>query len=337
MRFSELGALRVSVVGIGASKLGGQLDAEATRSLLDAGLEAGINLLDTADVYGGQGESERVLGAALQGRRERAVIATKFGMDWTAFDTGPRLAPGSRAAIRRAVEGSLRRLQTDWIDLYQYHLPDGVTPIAETLEALAELVREGKVREIGCANFTAPQLEDAASAGPHRFASLQTEYSLLHRDPEADLIPVCRRQGVRVVPYFPLASGLLTGKYGREEAGPSGVVPDRLAGPGGAVVHDGLDDLRRFAGARGLSCAEVAIGWLAAQPAVVSVIAGATSPEQVQANARAADWVPSATDLAELDAIFVAPGRAVSRARQARRRVRGARRRVGRWVDRGAS
>lgn len=311
MRFSELGDLRVSVVGLGASKFGGQLDLAATREVVDAAVEAGVNFVDTADVYGGNGESERLLGEALRGRRAEMVVATKFGMLWG--DGEPRAAPGSRPQIRRAVEGSLRRLQTDWIDVYQYHLPDGVTPIEETLSALDELVQEGKVRHIGCCNFSGAQLAEAARTASSRgltpFVSLQNEYNLLERTIELEVLPACRRLGVGVIPYFPLASGLLTGKYRRGEPGPPLAPPGRRGGPEDVETHDRLDALARFASARGLAPAQVAIGALAAQPVVTTVIAGATSADQVRANAKAADWTPQPQDLVELDQIFPPPAR----------------------------
>jgi aryl-alcohol dehydrogenase-like predicted oxidoreductase len=298
----SIGSLQVSAVGLGCNNFGRRVDLDGTRAVVEAALEAGIDFLDTADVYG-DGRSEEQLGQVLRGRRDEVVIATKFGWD----------GGGSRAAVRRSVEGSLRRLRTDRLDLYQYHRPDGVTPIEETLGAMNELVDEGRVREIGCSNLSAEQLAEAAavarSGGLRPFASVQNEYSLLDRRIEADVVAECERLGVAVIPYFPLASGLLTGKYRRGEAAPDG---SRLAGAG-RVADDGtferLEALASFAAARGLEPVDVAIGGLAAQPMVASVIAGATKPEQVRANARAARWQPAPEDLRELDGIFP-PGKA---------------------------
>jgi aryl-alcohol dehydrogenase-like predicted oxidoreductase len=318
----RLGELEVSVVGLGCSQLGGGLGRAEADELIGAALDAGITLFDTADVYGGEGESERLLGAALRDRREQAIVATKFGMSWNGPD-GARRPPGSRAAIRDAVEGSLRRLGTDRIDLYQYHLPDGETPIEETLGALTELIAEGKVREIGCSNLTAAQLVEAVDAATRAelrpFVSVQSEYNLLSRELERDLLPACRRLGVGVIPYFPLASGLLTGKYRRGEPGPPWAPPGRPGGPGDEATYDRLDRLAAFARARGISPGQAAIGGLSAQPMVVSVIAGATGPEQVRANAAAAQWTPTPADLAELDAIFPPGGAAVPPPRPRRR------------------
>jgi aryl-alcohol dehydrogenase-like predicted oxidoreductase len=299
--------LEVSVVGLGCNQLGRKVDADGTARLLDACEAAGVTLLDTADIYGGAGASEALLGEALEGRRDRFVVATKFGMDMGAVDGMPDAPRGSREYIRWAVEGSLRRLRTDRIDLYQYHEPDGVTPLAQTLVALDELVREGKVRFLGCSNFTAAQIDEgarvAAEDGLTPFVGLQNQYSLLERDLEADVAGACERHGLGILPYFPLARGLLTGKYRRGAQAPPSA---RLAGSGevaDAATFDVLEALERFAAERGLTLLDVAIGGLAAQPAVASVIAGATRPEQVQANARAAAWTPSAEDLRALDAI----------------------------------
>jgi aryl-alcohol dehydrogenase-like predicted oxidoreductase len=307
VKYRDLGGLRVSVVGLGASRFGGDLDLARTRAIIDAALESGVNLIDTADVYGGEGVSERLIGESLRGRRDQAVLATKFGMNRALPDGGPEGAPGSRTCVRRAVEGSLRRLQTDHIDLYQYHVRDGVTPIEETLGALSELVDEGKVRYIGASNLTAGQLAEAARVaqanGNASFVSLQNGYSLLQRDIELEVVPECRRLGVGILPYWPLASGLLTGKYGRGEV-PAWASPHARGGPGDEQTYDRLDALARFAQARGLEPAQAAIAGLAGQPMIASVIAGATSPAQVRTNAGAADWEPTAEDLAELDRIF---------------------------------
>ncbi len=311
----SIGRLSVSVVGLGANNFGGRVpDAEGTRAVVDAALSSGIDFIDTADVYGGGGGSEELLGQALAGRREEVVLATKFGMDMSGAEGVPDAPHGSRGYVRWAVAGSLRRLGTDVIDLYQMHQPDPATPIAETLRALHELVQEGVVREIGCSNFSARQLADADSAarseGLTPFASIQNRYSLLRRELEADVMPAAERLGVGIIPYYPLASGLLTGKYRRGEPAPSGA---RLAHREQVADEDTfarLERLARLAGERGITMLDVAIGWLAARSAVVSVIAGATRPEQVAANAAAARWTPTADDLAAIDDIFPPPGEA---------------------------
>jgi aryl-alcohol dehydrogenase-like predicted oxidoreductase len=308
----RLGGLEVSAVGLGCNNFGRRVDLHGTRAVVAGALDAGVNFLDTADVYGGQGGSETLLGEVLSGRRDQVVLASKFGMDMGA--NGPSARPrGSRKYIREAVDGSLRRLQTDVIDLYQYHRPDGETPVEETLHALDELVREGKVRYIGCSNFTAAELDEAAGAahenGFASFVSLQNEYSLLKRDIEADVVPECEQVGAGVLPYFPLASGLLTGKYRRGEPAPEGT---RLQGRPQIAddeTFDRLEAAERFARERGVELLDVAIAGLAAQPIVVSVIAGATKPEQVRGNAAALRWAPSPADLEELDSIFPTPRR----------------------------
>jgi aryl-alcohol dehydrogenase-like predicted oxidoreductase len=293
----------VSVVGLGTNNFGGRVDLEGTRAVVDAALDAGITLFDTADVYGDKGGSESFLGEVLEGRRDRVVLATKFGHDM-GYGIEPR---GSREYVRRAIDESLRRLRTDYVDLYQYHRPDGVTPFAETFGALDELVREGKVRHVGHSNLEAAQVEEvdglAREQGWSRPVSAQNRYSLLHRDPEEDLLPVCERLGLGVLPYFPLASGLLTGKYRRGEARPAGT---RLAERDEVFTDetfDRLEALESYADERGVSLLDVAIGGLLGQPAVGSVISGATKPEQVRANAAAGDWQPSAEDLAALNAL----------------------------------
>jgi len=301
--------IEVSLVGLGCNNFGRRLDLDRTAAVLEAALAAGIAFLDTAHVYGSvAGESERLIGEALRGRRGEYVLATKFGWEKSGAEGEPAAALGSREYIRWAVEGSLRRLQTDRIDLYQYHRPDGVTPIAETLAALDELVGEGVVRAIGCSNFSAAELEQADRVarenGLARFVSLQNHYSLLERGIEADVAPACERLGVSILPFFPLEKGLLTGKYRRGEEAPAGT---RLAegggDPGSAEQYDVIEGLEAFAAARGIELIDVAIAGLAAQPAVASVIAGATRPEQVEANAATVRWQPSAEDLAELDRI----------------------------------
>ena len=305
MRTRQLGTggPKVSVVGLGCNNFGMRVDIEGTRAVVDAALDAGVTLLDTADVYGNRGSSEEFLGEVLQGRRGRVVLATKFGGDMNDGTT----ARGSREYIQKAVEESLRRLRTDYIDLYQYHTPDDVTPLEETFAALDELVQAGKVRHVGHSNLEAAQVEEVDKAarerGFTRPVSAQNQYSLLRREAEDELLPVCARLGLGVLPYFPLASGLLTGKYKRGEPAPEGT---RLAGRDDALSDDRFDRveaLEQFASDRGLTLLQVAIGGLLAQPAVGSVIAGATKPEQVQSNVAAADWEPSEEDLAALNAI----------------------------------
>jgi aryl-alcohol dehydrogenase-like predicted oxidoreductase len=305
MRYRSLGnsGLLVSVVGLGCNNFGGRVDLEGARAVVDAALEAGVTLLDTADVYGGQGGSETILGELLEGRRDEVVLATKFGMPMQ-DDDAERELRGSRRYIRRAVEASLRRLRTDYIDLYQYHRPDGATPMEETLEALSELVSDGKVRYIGCSNFAAWQLSDAEwtarTRGFARFISAQNQYNLLDRSIESELVPACERYGIGVLPYFPLANGLLTGKYRRGEPPPAGA---RLAARPKALDQadfDRIEALEALAAAAGRSLLDLAIGGLAALPAVASVIAGATTADQVRANVAAGVWVPGADELEQL-------------------------------------
>jgi len=290
--------LVVSVVGLGTNNFGWRLDEESAVAVVHAALDAGVTLFDTAEMYGA-GASERFLGRALAGRREEVVIATKFG-----WERGTDPPGGSAANVRRAIDGSLERLGTEYVDLYQYHRPDGATPLEETLDALEELVESGKVRHVGSSNFSAAEVRGADEAARERgvsaFVSAQNRYSLLERDVEADLVPVLEELGLGLIPHYPLANGILTGKYRRGEPAPAGT---RLA-----VREVSVDDagwkrvgaLAGFAAARGLTLLDVAVGGLAAMPAVSSVIAGATSPEQVRANAAAGEWVPSADELAEL-------------------------------------
>jgi aryl-alcohol dehydrogenase-like predicted oxidoreductase len=296
----------VSVVGLGCNNFGGRVDLAGTRAVVEAALDAGITLFDTADIYGNGGGSEEFLGQVLEGRRDRVVLATKFG--GRGADMGyDRTARGSAASVRAAIEGSLRRLRTDYVDLYQYHAPDGVTPFEETFGALDELVREGQVRHVGHSNMQPAQVEEVdrvvRERGFARPVSSQNQYSLLRRGAEEELLPTCERLGLGVLPYFPLASGLLTGKYRRGAPVPEGT---RLSGRDEVFTDetfDRLEALERYAQERGVSLLEVAIGGLAAQPAVGSVIAGATKPEQARANAGAGDWVPSADDLRALNAL----------------------------------
>lgn len=306
MTYRQLGdsGLTVSTVGLGCNNFGRRLDQAATNAVVRQAIDSGITLFDTADIYGG-GASEEQLGLALGTDRENVVVASKFGMDMHGANGPDWGVRGSRRYIRRAVEASLRRLGTDWIDLYQYHRPDPVTPIEETLAALTELVQEGKVRYLGSSNLTGWQVVNAdwvaRTDGFERFISAQNEYSLLERAAEEDLVPACEHVGVGLLPYFPLASGLLTGKYRRDEPAPAG---SRLADGSGrlaAADWDTIVALEAYAAERGLRLIDVAIGGLAAQPAVASVIAGATTPEQVAQNVRAGLWDPSAEDLVELD------------------------------------
>ena len=304
METRRIGALEVSVVGLGCNNFGWRLDAGATAKVVDAALAAGINFLDTADIYGGT-RSEEYLGQALKGRRDRVVLATKFGM---AVDEQRR---GARPDyVRRAAEDSLRRLQTDRIDLYQLHQPDPDVPIADTLAALDGLVQAGKVREIGCSNFTAAQLREAHAAvraGAARFVSVQNEYSLLQREPEAEVLLECERLGLAFIPYFPLASGLLTGKYRRGQALPKGSRIEAGGRFGDLLAERNLalvEEFALFAERHGHTLLELAVSWLLSRPAVASVIAGATSPKQVAMNASAAAWRLNPAEMAEVDAIL---------------------------------
>jgi aryl-alcohol dehydrogenase-like predicted oxidoreductase len=300
--------LEVSVVGLGCNNFGKRLDLDGTAAVLDAALEVGITLFDTADVYG-NGESERLMGEVLAGRRERYVLATKFG--WELSGEAPDVPRGSREYIRWAIEGSLKRLRVEKIDLYQYHHPDGVTPLGETLAALDELIREGLVGAIGCSNFSAAELEEAdriaRERGEARFVTLQNQYSLLEREIEAEVAPACERLGVSILPFFPLASGLLTGKYRRNQPGPEGSRLSSREQAGSDEQFEVVEALEAFAEASRVGILDVAIAGLAAQPAVASVIAGATKPEQVRANVAALKWQPSEADLAELDRITPTP------------------------------
>jgi aryl-alcohol dehydrogenase-like predicted oxidoreductase len=300
MRTRELGrgGPEVSVVGLGTNNFGMRIDYDATVAVIDAAIEHGIMLFDTADIYG-QGMSEDFIGRALEGRRDRVLLATKFGKP---MDERPDDSRGSRDYIRWAVEGSLRRLRTDVIDVYQMHEPDPSTPIESTLAALHELVQEGLVRHIGSSNYSAAQIEEAdrvaRERGVTRFVAAQNHYSLVEREVEDDVLPVCERLGIGMLPFFPLASGLLTGKYARGVEATEG----RLAGREVPEERwDRLDLLQAYAAERGVPLLSVAIGGLAAMPAVASVIAGATKPEQVAANVRAGEWVPTADDLAALE------------------------------------
>jgi aryl-alcohol dehydrogenase-like predicted oxidoreductase len=313
MNYRRLGdsGLVVSVVGVGCNNVGRTLDSDGTRAVVDAALDAGITLFDTADIYGTpHGSSEELLGAALKGRRDDVVLATKFGMDMEGMNGADRGARGSRRYIARAVEASLRRLDTDYLDLYQLHEPDPATPIDETLAALDDLVRAGKVRYLGNSNFAGWQIADAAWTAEIRgrtpFVSAQNRYSLLRREVEAEVVPACERFGLGLLPFFPLDSGLLTGKYERGQAAPDGtrMARERYRSWLTTAPWDMIENLQRYAVQRGRTLLDVAIGGLAARPAVASVIAGATTPEQVRANAEAGSWRPSSDDVAALEALL---------------------------------
>lgn len=309
MEYRRLGnsGLEVSVVGLGTNNFGMRMDAQRAEGVVLECLEQGINLFDTADVYGGRGPSEEFLGRALKGRRHEAVIATKFA---SPMGEGPMHSGASRRWIMQAVEDSLRRLGTDYIDLYQVHRPDPNTPDEETLRALDDLVRSGKVRYLGNSNYSGWQIAHnhwiAKTAGLTPFISAQNQYSLLDRSIEAEVVPAAQKFGLGILPFFPLASGLLTGKYKRGEAAPEGA---RLSqGPQADRMltdrnFDKVEKLTEFAQGRGHTILELAFSWLATQPHVGSVIAGATSPEQVRANAEAASWRLTAEEMAEVDQI----------------------------------
>jgi aryl-alcohol dehydrogenase-like predicted oxidoreductase len=300
MEYRALGSsdLTVSTVGLGCNNFGRRVDLQRTREVVEAALAEGITFLDTADVYG-DGESERFLGEILEGRRDDVVLATKFG--WNSGDGRPSATAGQ---ARRAVDASLERLRTDHVDLLYYHRPDGVTPFEETLGVMDELVREGKTRYAACSNLSAEQVREVVEItereGLARIVALQNEYSLLQRSVESDVLPVCRDHGIGFVPYFPLASGLLTGKYRRGAEAPAGSRlegrPERLTDE----TFETVEALERFADERGHTLLELAIGALASTPGVASVIAGATTAEQVRANARAHAWQLSEADLGDL-------------------------------------
>ena len=298
--------LRVSVVGLGCNNFGGRIGLEELRAVIHEALDLGITLFDTADTYGNRGGSEDILGQVLRERRSDIVLATKFGMP---MDEAKALRGASRRYIMRAAEASLLRLKTDWIDLYQLHRPDGSTPIEETLRALDDLIRQGKVRYAGNSNFASWQAVDAHWSARHlnlsRFVSCQNEYSLLERDIEAELVPAMQACGLGLLPYFPLAGGLLTGKYKRQAAPPEGTrfahmqgMANRYLNPANWTKVERLED---FCARRGHGLLELAFSWLLARPPVASVIAGATRPEQLEQNVNAASWALTPADLAEID------------------------------------
>ncbi|SEE02633.1 Predicted oxidoreductase [Rhizobiales bacterium GAS188] len=300
--------LRVSLVGLGCNNFGGRIDLEATRKVVHKAFDCGITLFDTADTYGERGGSESLLGQVLGERRKDIVLATKFGMP---MDDSGRLKGGSRRYIMSAAEASLKRLKTDWIDLYQLHQYDPLTPVEETLRALDDLVRHGKVRHVGCSNLPAWRVVEAQWTAKtehlHAFASCQDEYSLVMRDIEKDLVPTMQAYGLSLLPYFPLGSGLLTGKYQRNAPLPQGArltttqrLADRYMTEANWKIVEGLQDL---CAKRGWSMLDLAFSWLAVKPVVASVIAGATKPEQIEQNVKAVDLKLTAEDLAEIDAI----------------------------------
>ena len=302
MQTRTIGSLRVSVVGLGCNNFGRRIDEPAAAAVVHAALDAGITFFDTANIYG-DGKSEEYLGRALGARRKDAIVATKFGM---AFQGKKGAKP---EYVRASLEASLNRVGTDHVDLYWLHEPDPETPIADTLATLDALVKAGKVREIGCSNFSVDQLREARAntqPGAARFVSVQNQYSLLRRDPEKGVLDECVRQGLAFIPYFPLASGLLTGKHRKGKPTPEGT---RLSdGPRRQelLTESNLEIVERliaFASARHHTVLELAVSWLLSRPAVASVISGATKPEQVAANARAGDWTPSETELGEIESI----------------------------------
>jgi len=309
MTYRNLGdsGLRVSTVGLGCNNFGMRIDEDASRLVIDAALDAGITLFDTSDSYG---ESESIIGRALGARRDDVILASKFGSDLRGANGADWGSRGARRYIRRSIERSLSRLQTDHLDLYQIHMPDPTTPITETLAALSELVHEGLVRYIGCSNFEGWRIADAdwtaRTNGFERFISAQNHYNLIDRSAETEVIPACRRFGLGLLPYFPLASGLLTGKYRRGEAPPA---DGRIAAWGMTAMlsdanFDRVDALSAFAAERGITLLDVAMGGLASRPTVASVIAGATTPEQVEQNVAAGLWVPTTEDRTALSEAF---------------------------------
>ena len=308
MRYRQLGSsgLQVSAIGLGANNFGGRLDARRTEAVVHAAIDAGVNLIDTSNSYGA-GRSEEFIGLALNGRRSRTVIATKVS---SRIAEGPNNAGNSRKHILSQVDVSLRKLRTDYIDLYQIHWWDPNTPIEETLRALEDLIRDGKIRYAGCSNFAAWQVCEshwtAKTLGVNGFSSVQPRYSMMYRQPEAEMVPFCEKYGVGILPYYPLENGFLTGKYRRDQAPPEGT---RLSENDRGVLtgrnFDILEKLEAFSAEREHTVLELAFAWLlASSPMVSSVIAGATRPEQVRANAAAADWELTPEELAEVNAIL---------------------------------
>ena len=310
MEYRNLGSsgLRVSLVGLGCNNFGMRLDLEQTRAVVDRAFDLGITLFDTADMYGGRGGSETQLGKILGHRRKDIVLASKFGMAMS--DDGTKIG-ASRRYIMSAVEDSLRRLKTDWIDLYQLHQPDPLTPLDETMQALDDLVTQGKIRYIGCSNLPSWQVVESQwiskSMGLNRFVSCQDEYNILNRNVEAELIPAMQKYGCGLLPYFPLASGLLTGKYKRTEMPEGARLTDMPTFANRIYLTDEnfdiIDNLNEFAKKTGHSILEVAFGWMASRPTTASIIAGATKPEQIEANVAAVNWVLSQSEIDEVDKI----------------------------------
>lgn len=302
MEYRRLGSLNVSLVGIGCNNFGWRTDAAGTAAVVNTALDAGINFFDTADVYGA-GQSEEFLGRALKGRRHNAIVATKFGMKMGEAKEGAR-----PEYVHQALDASLKRLGIETIDLYQIHFPDPNTPIADTIQALNDAIKAGKVRDIGCSNFSAEQMRAArATSGPRYFVSVQNDYSMMKREAEAEVLPECARTGVGFLPYFPLANGLLTGKYrkgkpfpeasrGKDAFGPKLFTPENL---------ERVEALIAFAESRGHSLLDLAFSWLAARPEVSSVIAGAKTPDQVRANSGSAAWKLTSTDLSEVEKLLI--------------------------------
>ena len=310
MEYRNLGSsgLRVSLVGLGCNNFGMRLDLEQTRAVVDRAFDLGITLFDTADMYGGRGGSEAQLGKILGHRRKDIVLASKFGMAMS--DDGTKIG-ASRRYIMSAVEDSLRRLKTDWIDLYQLHQPDPLTPLDETMQALDDLVTQGKIRYIGCSNLPSWQVVESQwiskSLGLNRFVSCQDEYNILNRNVEAELIPAMQKYGCGLLPYFPLASGLLTGKYKRTEMPEGARLTDMPTFANRIYLTDEnfdiVDNLNKFAQKTGHSILELAFGWMASRPTTASIIAGATKPEQIDANVAAVNWVLSQSEIDEVDKI----------------------------------
>ena len=310
MEYRNLGSsgLRVSLVGLGCNNFGMRLDLEQTRAVVDRAFDLGITLFDTADMYGGRGGSETQLGKILGHRRKDIVLASKFGMAMS--DDGTKIG-ASRRYIMSAVEDSLRRLKTDWIDLYQLHQPDPLTPLDETMQALDDLVTQGKIRYIGCSNLPSWQVVESQwiskSMGLNRFVSCQDEYNILNRNVEAELIPAMQKYGCGLLPYFPLASGLLTGKYKRTEMPEGARLTDMPTFANRIYLTDEnfdiVDNLNKFAHKTGHSILELAFGWMASRPTTASIIAGATKPEQIDANVAAVNWVLSQSEIDEINKI----------------------------------
>ena len=310
MEYRNLGSsgLRVSLIGLGCNNFGMRLDLEQTRAVVDRAFDLGITLFDTADMYGGRGGSETQLGKILGHRRKDIVLASKFGMAMS--DDGTKIG-ASRRYIMSAVEDSLRRLKTDWIDLYQLHQPDPLTPLDETMQALDDLVTQGKIRYIGCSNLPSWQVVESQwiskSIGINRFVSCQDEYNILNRNIEAELIPAMQKYGCGLLPYFPLASGLLTGKYKRTEMPEGARLTDMPTFANRIYLTDEnfdiVDNLNKFAHKTGHSILELAFGWMASRPTIASIIAGATKPEQIDANVAAVNWVLSQSEIDEVNKI----------------------------------